>query len=173
MVPTEVKHWRESLGLTQQALANLLGVHQVVVARWESGRHEPPSFLREAMRYIGYQLIIARNQVIIDRHRVPFETLESLVRQIGRDNLPPHVPMSDVNGDVMHWRLLDNDTIYAIGEWVPPKWGTTPEYKGYLIPASANPKPEIRLPDWMESGYGNRELVQQLGRVAARVVVAT
>ncbi len=172
MVSTESKTWRESLGLTQQALANLLGVHQVVVARWESGRHEPPPFLLEAMHYIGYQVIIARNQAIIDRYRVPFERLDGLVRQIGIDNLPLHISMPDVNGDTIYWRILDNDDIYAIGEWAPPKWGTSPEYKGYLIPAAATPKPQIRLPDWMESGYGNPELVKRLGMVASRIVAA-
>ena len=36
--PDEIKQIRASLQLTQQALADLLGVDRVAVARWETGR---------------------------------------------------------------------------------------------------------------------------------------
>jgi len=37
MEPDEFKRLREGMGLTQQALADQLGVHRVTVAKWEAG----------------------------------------------------------------------------------------------------------------------------------------
>lgn len=168
MTPGDIKQSRESLGLTQQALANLLGVHQVVLARWESGQHAPPPYLLAAIRSIGYQLLVRRNQPILDAHRASLETLDRIVREIGSDNLPPHIPMFDEHGDLIFWYLLDNDAVYAIGEWVPPKWGTRGSTTGYLIPSAAHPKPTIRLPDWLKGGYGPPDLVKRRGPVDVR-----
>ena len=33
----DLKAWRLRLGLTQESAAELLGVHRVTIARWESG----------------------------------------------------------------------------------------------------------------------------------------
>jgi len=35
--PDEIRKLRASAGLTQQALADTMGVHQVTIARWETG----------------------------------------------------------------------------------------------------------------------------------------
>jgi len=37
--------WRRSLGLTQEAAANLLGVHRVTYTRWENGAQNPPKLI--------------------------------------------------------------------------------------------------------------------------------
>ena len=42
MLPDELKEARAVLGLSQQALADLLSVRQDTVARWESGRDPIP-----------------------------------------------------------------------------------------------------------------------------------
>jgi DNA-binding transcriptional regulator YiaG len=41
----EVKQWREARGLTQEGLADLLGVRAISVSRWERGAQKPPGFL--------------------------------------------------------------------------------------------------------------------------------
>jgi transcriptional regulator with XRE-family HTH domain len=40
-----VKRWREAHGLTQEALADLLGVRAISVSRWERGAQRPPGYL--------------------------------------------------------------------------------------------------------------------------------
>ncbi len=50
MTPEELKYWRDKNGFSQQGLANTLGVHQVCVARWETGVRKIPSFLHLALR---------------------------------------------------------------------------------------------------------------------------
>ena len=51
--PNELSRIREELGLTQEALADEVGVHRVTVARWESGARaipEPVARLIEKIR---------------------------------------------------------------------------------------------------------------------------
>jgi transcriptional regulator with XRE-family HTH domain len=43
---------RKRLKLTQEGLADLLGVRQNTVARWERGEREYPAFLELAMKWI-------------------------------------------------------------------------------------------------------------------------
>jgi repressor LexA len=53
MTPEELKRIREKLGLTQEALAEALGVHRVTLAKWEAGTHnvpEPVARLVERLR---------------------------------------------------------------------------------------------------------------------------
>lgn len=61
MTPAEIRARREALGLTQQQLADRLGVHRVAVARWEStagnrdSRREPPAYLALALAQLEAQ----------------------------------------------------------------------------------------------------------------------
>ena len=41
----DLKGWRRSLGLTQEAAATLLGVHRVTYTRWETGAQEAPKLI--------------------------------------------------------------------------------------------------------------------------------
>jgi DNA-binding transcriptional regulator YiaG len=41
MTPSQVKKLRAQLGLTQQALAELISAHRETVARWEIGTSRP------------------------------------------------------------------------------------------------------------------------------------
>lgn len=41
----ELKLWRRQRKVTQQQLAQMLGVHRVTVAKWECGARSIPSFL--------------------------------------------------------------------------------------------------------------------------------
>ncbi len=44
MTPDTIRSLRQSLGLTQEALARKLGVSWNTVARWESGLHAPDKY---------------------------------------------------------------------------------------------------------------------------------
>ena len=50
MAPEELKQWRKRNRYTQDALAKVLGVGQVCVARWETGVRKIPAFLHLALR---------------------------------------------------------------------------------------------------------------------------
>ena len=45
----ELRKWRDNNDFTQVELARALGVHQVTIARWETGRREIPVFLPLAL----------------------------------------------------------------------------------------------------------------------------
>lgn len=55
----DLKGWRERLGLTQEAAGELLGVHRVTIARWESGACKMPHLI--SMACLNYELL--KNQV--------------------------------------------------------------------------------------------------------------
>jgi transcriptional regulator with XRE-family HTH domain len=52
----DLKAWRERLGLTQERAAELLGVHRVTVARWESGACAMPKLIGMACLSISKML---------------------------------------------------------------------------------------------------------------------
>ena len=52
MTPEELREWRTSRGLTQKQLAELLGVKQSSVSRWEDGKRKIPPFLKLALEKI-------------------------------------------------------------------------------------------------------------------------
>ncbi len=57
MTPEELREWRTSRGLTQQQLAELLGVTRKAISNWEcKERKIPPylSFLLESLEKEGY-----------------------------------------------------------------------------------------------------------------------
>ena len=45
----DISYWRIQHNLTQQQLADLLGIHRVALARWESGARQSPWFLKLAL----------------------------------------------------------------------------------------------------------------------------
>ena len=49
MKAKELQQWRVKNKMTQQALADALGVHRVTVAKWEAGMTEIPNFLPLAL----------------------------------------------------------------------------------------------------------------------------
>jgi len=53
----DLKAWRERLGLTQQGAADLLGVHRVTVARWESGACAMPKLI--GMACLNYEQMLS------------------------------------------------------------------------------------------------------------------
>lgn len=50
----ELKAWRQKWQLTQEALAGLLGVHRVTIAKWEAGDRGIPPFLHLALKALEY-----------------------------------------------------------------------------------------------------------------------
>ena len=49
MTGNELQEWRRKWGLSQEGLAQRLGVIRVTVARWETGTRAIPSFLSLAL----------------------------------------------------------------------------------------------------------------------------
>lgn len=49
MTPAELKATRARLGLSQPALARLLGVHPLTVSKWERGLHHIPKMVELAL----------------------------------------------------------------------------------------------------------------------------
>ena len=50
--PEELKAWRLKYDLSQAELAELLGVRQSAISRWESGIHAIPPYLALALKYL-------------------------------------------------------------------------------------------------------------------------
>ena len=53
----ELKAWRLNWQLTQGALAGLLGVHRVTIAKWEAGDRGIPPFLHLALKALEHDWI--------------------------------------------------------------------------------------------------------------------
>jgi transcriptional regulator with XRE-family HTH domain len=49
MTPQELRAAREAMGITQQELADKLGVGQGTISRWEAGERQPPPLLDLAL----------------------------------------------------------------------------------------------------------------------------
>ena len=49
MTPDDLKTWREKHGYTQVTLAQVLGVHEMTVSKWERGVREISPFLHLAL----------------------------------------------------------------------------------------------------------------------------
>lgn len=56
MTPADIKAFRKGAGLSQAALAELLGRHRNSVQEWESGRHAPPPELSLALAAIYHKI---------------------------------------------------------------------------------------------------------------------
>jgi transcriptional regulator with XRE-family HTH domain len=56
----DLKAWRIRLGLTQESAADLLGVHRVTVARWESGACAMPKLI--GMACLNYETMLKQKQ---------------------------------------------------------------------------------------------------------------
>ena len=52
----ELKAWRQKRQLTQEALAKLLGVHRVTIAKWEAETRGIPPFLPLALDALEHRL---------------------------------------------------------------------------------------------------------------------
>jgi DNA-binding XRE family transcriptional regulator len=56
----DLKAWRLRLDLTQETAAELLGVHRVTVARWESGACAMPKLI--GMACLNYESMLKQKQ---------------------------------------------------------------------------------------------------------------
>lgn len=56
MQKEEIRVLREKFKLTQTELAYRIGVNQVTVSRWESGRSKPSSMARKLLRMLQIQV---------------------------------------------------------------------------------------------------------------------
>jgi len=53
MSPKQIKRIRQVLGLTQQAMADIIGCRQHTVARWETGEMDPRGANLKALRELA------------------------------------------------------------------------------------------------------------------------
>lgn len=53
MTAREIKRLRQTLGLSQQALAARLGVNRVTLADWERGAHSPRGLYLKALKELA------------------------------------------------------------------------------------------------------------------------
>jgi transcriptional regulator with XRE-family HTH domain len=53
MIKEELKGIREGLGLTQAQLAQLLGVHEITISKWERGHGGPSPYHEALIRSFG------------------------------------------------------------------------------------------------------------------------
>jgi transcriptional regulator with XRE-family HTH domain len=56
MTGEELKSWRQKRQLTQEKLAQLLGIHRVTIAKWEAGVRGIPSLLSLALEALENRL---------------------------------------------------------------------------------------------------------------------
>jgi transcriptional regulator with XRE-family HTH domain len=56
MTGIELRAWRKRRRLSQEALAQLLGITRVTVARWELGIRSIPPFLPLALKWLETEL---------------------------------------------------------------------------------------------------------------------
>ena len=54
----DLRRWRLEHSLSQQQLADYLGVNWSTVQRWEAGTQGPPAFLYLALRELERQLVV-------------------------------------------------------------------------------------------------------------------
>lgn len=64
--PSEVLHWRKNQNLTQQQMADLLGVSVRAIQSWETpmnqtAHRDPPPYLHRALRDLERELSIRRS----------------------------------------------------------------------------------------------------------------
>jgi transcriptional regulator with XRE-family HTH domain len=57
MTGKELQEWRRRMGLTQEGLAQQLGVIRLTVARWEIGTRAIPSFLPLALEALEIRML--------------------------------------------------------------------------------------------------------------------
>ena len=64
MLGTELRTRRQRMGLTQETLAQKLGVHRTTVNRWEQGRLtiERPAMLRVMLEHLAGDLAAGRGR---------------------------------------------------------------------------------------------------------------
>jgi transcriptional regulator with XRE-family HTH domain len=58
-----LKSWRQRQGMTQKQLAGNLGVHQMAVFFWETGRRRIPALLPLALEALEHRLKEGKNGV--------------------------------------------------------------------------------------------------------------
>jgi transcriptional regulator with XRE-family HTH domain len=91
VTPTELREIREAFGLTQDALADELGVHRVTVARWEAGDRgipEPVARLIERIRLerlhrLATEILDARKALNAGKRVLGLSALADALERLG------------------------------------------------------------------------------------------
>jgi DNA-binding XRE family transcriptional regulator len=67
---SEIAHWRVLNNMTQERLAQKLGISPSTVIAWECGSHKPPPYIWLALEALEHRrLHIRRNRDKIGRHQ--------------------------------------------------------------------------------------------------------
>ena len=61
LTPEELRNWRLKHGLTQQQLAELLGVRHSTISRWETGKHPIPKYMGLLLQCIEEKILNTPN----------------------------------------------------------------------------------------------------------------
>jgi transcriptional regulator with XRE-family HTH domain len=88
----EIRDAREELGLTQQQLADLLGVAGLSVSRWELGASFPdaPGAVRMALEYLKIQRVLDNSELLrtLDERGAEIEAMrERLLAESTKETL--------------------------------------------------------------------------------------
>ncbi len=62
MTPADLKAWRTAQGLTQPALAALLGIHEMTVSRFERGERPMPPYFEITLEGLAARLATPKNR---------------------------------------------------------------------------------------------------------------
>lgn len=71
-----IRRYRRLNGLTQAALAELLGVEQATVSRWERGFHQPDLGIQRRLRDMMMRSHVVADRIVIHRIRNAMSTLK-------------------------------------------------------------------------------------------------
>ena len=142
----DLKTLRNSYGLTQQAMAQELGVPTITYIQWETGRYRIPALLPKALKPILYRAVIQRNQPILDRCAVTLEQYRHEIDRLGLVGKHPDVMMFDAHNQLVYWWHSADPHVFALGESQNGRCD-------FIVPTSMSPRPELRLPDYLEEGW--------------------
>lgn len=83
MKPEEIRAYRQTLGLTQEALATALGVSPDTVSRWESGHAQPesPQMLELAMEALEIRIAMSDKELLKLEREVTAKVKRRAARQ--------------------------------------------------------------------------------------------
>ncbi len=107
-----IKRYRRVNGLTQAALAELLGVEQATVSRWERGNHAPDLGTQRRLRDLLSRSSVANDCVIYHRVRCSLSPIK-IADQNGRNHAAslPAAHLHGVQADKL--QRLDYRTLFT------------------------------------------------------------
>ncbi len=108
MIGDEIKALRKNNGMSQQALADSLGISQSTVAMWESGRNSPGfATLEQLSRLFGSELSPIGRRAEKELHKIP-------VLGYVRAGLPSEAIENVLDYEDVYIRKTDSENYFAL-----------------------------------------------------------